>query len=106
MTGKSKDSIHLTDIFKQLNKVWNKEERQVPLTYTYIITHKLNIYSAEYLTDHRHKLLLADADLTHCCTYCSMRLNKNTDVMQQDADLITADILYMFRGVMRPSSGV
>ena len=25
------------------------------------------------------------------------RLNKNTDVMQQDADFITADFLYMFR---------
>ena len=24
-------------------------------------------------------------------------LNKNTDVMQQDADFITADFLYMFR---------
>ena len=27
----------------------------------------------------------------------SMRLNKNTDLMQQDADFITADFLYMFR---------
>ena len=27
----------------------------------------------------------------------SIRLNKNTDVMQQDADFITADFLYMFR---------
>ena len=26
-----------------------------------------------------------------------MVLNKNTDVMQQDADFITADFLYMFR---------
>jgi len=27
----------------------------------------------------------------------SIRLNKNTDVMQQSADFITADFLYMFR---------
>jgi len=26
-----------------------------------------------------------------------LRLNKNTDVMQQNADFITADFLYMFR---------
>jgi hypothetical protein len=27
----------------------------------------------------------------------NMRLNKNTDVMQQDADFITADFLYVFQ---------
>ena len=31
-------------------------------------------------------------------TQICVRLNKNTDVMQQDADFITAEFLYMFRG--------
>jgi hypothetical protein len=69
MTGKIKATMYLTDVFKQFNKSQNKEQN-IPLTYMYNITHKLNVDSAEYLTDHYHKLLQAVGDLTHCCTYC------------------------------------